>query len=47
MKYQREISLNPYIVIVLNFLRISFFDGRLGQFGEIRVEYNQGGHLNF
>ena len=23
-----------------------FFDGRLGQLGEIRVEYNPGGHLS-
>ncbi|MFH1408042.1 MAG: hypothetical protein ABIG91_03360, partial [Patescibacteria group bacterium] len=36
-----------YIVIVLNFFADCFFDGHFGQFGAIRVEYNQGGHLRF
>ena len=36
-----------YILIVLNFFRIAFFNGRFGQFGAIRVEYNQNGHLSY
>ena len=35
-----------YIDFVLNFFADLFFNGRLGQFGEIRVEYNQSGHLS-